>query len=265
MKQMLLQYTSKQLIVCGDLHGEFNLLRFIIKSNEFKDSVIVIAGDCGFGFEKLAYYMNIYNKMKKLLEERNILVLFVRGNHDDPAYFNNKMINFEYFKTIPDYEVLSFSDGFNVLCVGGATSIDRKWRIHKQEDAIYRKLYWEDESPVYNNGALDTIKANGINVDMVIAHSSPKFAPLHTKEGIEMFLLDDDLLESDIESERTILTLVYNHLINDGHKLKYWIYGHFHQHSRFISIENVKFVMLDIFRTRNNSFESFVINNIDIE
>lgn len=262
---MLLQYTSKQLIICGDLHGEFDLLRFVIKSNEFKDSVIVIAGDCGFGFEKLTHYTNVYNKMKKLLEERNILVLFVRGNHDDPAYFNNKMINFEYFKTIPDYEVLSFSDGFNVLCVGGATSIDRKWRIHKQEYAIYRKLYWEDEAPIYNGVALSRIKDDGINIDMVIAHSAPSFAPLYTKDGISAFTINDASLGADIDYERDILEKVYNKLIENKHKLKYWIYGHFHQHASFTSLEDVKFVMLDMFRTRYNSFDSFVINNTDIK
>ena len=80
--------------VAGDLHGNFSLLKY--KLREMKNSVIFIAGDCGIGFESKKHYENVYNSIKKILTENNVTILFVRGNHDDPAYFDGKAINFKY-------------------------------------------------------------------------------------------------------------------------------------------------------------------------
>ena len=94
-------------IVIGDLHGEFSLLNYKIKSLEIENSIIIVAGDCGFGFEKKQYYIDVYNSFKKYLIEKNVTVLFIRGNHDDPDYFNNEIINFDivFFVEHPDYMI----------------------------------------------------------------------------------------------------------------------------------------------------------------
>src|ERR1035441_7883611 len=129
----------KSVFVIGDGHGEWGLLKYKIKDSGIKDSVIIMAGDCGFGFEKEEFYKQEYNKVKRILKERNVTVIFVRGNHDDIQYFDGIKIDFEYWKAVPDYSVLSFSpngeingeingEGHNVLCVGGAISVDRLWR-----------------------------------------------------------------------------------------------------------------------------------------
>lgn len=42
------------LIVCGDIHGEFKTLVYTLGQKHISDAVVIVAGDCGFGFEKRA-------------------------------------------------------------------------------------------------------------------------------------------------------------------------------------------------------------------
>ena len=80
---------------------------------------VVVCGD--------NYYTTLYNRLAGRLCKANNWVVFVRGNHDDPSYFNEEKVNYERFRCVPDYSVINVC-GRNVLCVGGAVSIDRKYR-----------------------------------------------------------------------------------------------------------------------------------------
>ena len=253
-------------IVIGDLHGEFSLLYYKIKSLEIENSIIIVAGDCGFGFEKKQYYIDVYNSFKKYLIEKNVTVLFIRGNHDDPDYFNNEIINFEHWITIPDYSVISLlydNKTYNILCVGGAISVDRIYRIPNDDESNvkyrkYKKTYWDNEKPIYNPDIIDEITQDGIVIDTVITHTSPNFAPLHTKNGLSGYLILDPLFFDDLENERETITKIYNHLINSNkHNVKLWIYGHFHKHDNYMCENGVNFKLLDMVSTRNNSWDSF--------
>ena len=258
------KFLLNNVYVVGDLHGEFQLLKYKIRENKITDAFIIVAGDCGFGFEKPEYYRQVYNKMLKVLSKQNVTILFVRGNHDDPEYFNGKfIINYKYFKTIPDYSILTFGNEntHNILCVGGAISIDRRYR--KNEESKYtngKRFYWENEQPVYLPEVLDKINEDGIKIETVITHSSPTFAPLTNKGSTENFIIFDNTLENDINNERLVITQIYEHIVKkDKHNVKNWFYGHFHQHSLMYSDDDVKFVMLDMFRTRNNCWDIYEI------
>ena len=44
---------AKNIIVCGDIHGEFNtLVNKLCVQYRMTDTVLIVAGDCGFGFHK---------------------------------------------------------------------------------------------------------------------------------------------------------------------------------------------------------------------
>lgn len=256
----------KNVFIIGDGHGNWGLLKYKIRECNIQNSIIIMAGDCGFGFEKREYYRQVYNKMLRVLSKQNVTLIFIRGNHDDPDYFNgDKVIDFKYFKTIPDYSILSFSSNgdiddveYNVLCVGGAISIDRMWRL--KEESKYtngRKLYWNDEIPVYRPDILNSINKDGIKINSLISHSSPHFAPLTSKNNIKNFIMFDSKLSDDIDSERMVMTQIYNHIIQDKHPLKLIIHGHFHEHSLFYSDDDVKIIMLDCMNTRNNSWDIY--------
>ena len=78
-------------------------------------------------------------------------------------------------KTVPDYSVLRFRQR-TILCVGGAISIDRRFRLSRmrfdqEKEKNVRKLYWEQEAPYYNANELMQIRAEGLRVDTVITHT----------------------------------------------------------------------------------------------
>ena len=241
------QYAS--FCVCGDIHGEFKTLAYNLKQQKIENAVIVVAGDCGIGFEKAVHYSLIYEKISKTLKERNIFLLLMRGNHDDPDYFSNGKIDFPLMKTLPDYSVLRFSDKY-FLCIGGAISIDRKYRqekmwLDKSKGRTIRPLYWENETAIFNGDALDEISKNGIKIDCVISHTCPSFCFPVSKSSIECWLSEDPELDSDLILERATMDKIYTRLVDDGHPLKNWVYAHFHG-SNTESINGTNFSMLNI-------------------
>ena len=120
---------AKAIVVSGDIHGDFTQLVFkCCMQYGMKNTLVIVAGDCGFGFERLGYYENLYKKCRNRLTKANNWLEFLRGNHDNPAYFNDGLIKHKRWITVPDYSVIK-ACGHSILCVGGAISIDRMWRM----------------------------------------------------------------------------------------------------------------------------------------
>ena len=98
---------AKTIIVSGDIHGNFNQLVFkLCIQYQLTDTLLIVAGDCGFGFEKKEYYEQIVRRNAKRMNQANNWIVFVRGNHDNPAYFDGAMLNFKRFVAVPDYSIL---------------------------------------------------------------------------------------------------------------------------------------------------------------
>ena len=222
----LLKINAEAVLCTGDLHGNLNSIGYL-------------------------------NKLKKVLSKYNDYVILLRGNHDDKVYFDNKLINDKRIKAVPDYTMVQvypmddiecLSLPYNVLCVGGATSIDRMHRIgvnnkllmeyskHHNMETLEEakknclKCYWEDEAPVYDEETLNEIKEQGITIDAVTTHTCPSFCQPITKDGIRYWMQFDTNLEKDIDNERNVMNKLYDKLIEDKHPLSVWCYGHYHCH-----------------------------------
>ena len=53
---------AKTIIVSGDIHGDFNQLVFkLCIQYQLTDSLLIVAGDCGFGLEQKEYYEQMVN------------------------------------------------------------------------------------------------------------------------------------------------------------------------------------------------------------
>jgi hypothetical protein len=117
-----------------------------------------------------------------------------------------------------------------------------------------------DSSPhvVYDESELEHLKDNGLMIDVVCTHTCPSFCKPVTKDGIEDCLNKDPYLEDDINRERGDMDKIHLKLMSDGHPLKKWVYGHFHNHNNEI-IEGVEYIMLDMFRYENNKFDMIEI------
>lgn len=243
-------------------------------SQEMKDCVIVVAGDCGFGFSKEEYYHQIFNKYMPLLERNNIFIYFVRGNHDDPSYFEEQKINYERIKTVPDYSVIKIDDK-NILCIGGAISIDRTWRkqrefvINKHKKEHKKKLYWENEAPIYSQEKLEEICNNGIIINGIISHTNPHFAYPPSKSGARNWARVDKELHNDVNKEVHTLSNIYDFFKGKKIKIDFWCYGHHHLHNvntyentTMYAINELQFKQIQLVEEKKDSFFSTIDWNL---
>lgn len=270
----ILKYNVECCYFIGDIHGEFNSLKSCIKKYELANCILFCSGDIGLGFEKPQHYKNIFPKINRLCKEQNVNIIFIRGNHDDPVYFDNKTINYSHIKAVSDYTVVQIFNKFDefqtvpihsVLCVGGATSIDRTYRLQVMNNYIdsymrrhhnssieeaknnIPKGYWEDEQPIFDEEILNDIKENNIQIDVICSHTCPSNCQPLTKYDNERRFIEDPQLKEDITQERVIIDQIRNKIIKDNHPLNLWVYGHYHYRNNEI-IDNVKYIMLDMMR-----------------
>lgn len=248
----------RSIVISGDIHGDFNLLvHKICVQYSMQDTLVIVAGDCGFGFERKGYYNNIVKRNARRMNDANNYILFIRGNHDNPAYFDGSTFRHKRFAAIPDYSVVK-ACGHTLLCIGGAVSIDRSLRLEaleqqlkkrtqpdncSGEDALAPSCYWTGEPPALNRTILDCITAEQI-VDTIITHTAPSFCELQHKNGLDIWATRDPHLMTDVELEREVMDSVYNTL-KGRQPVTRWCYGHFHQ-SWHSSVGGILFKMLDI-------------------
>ena len=255
---------AKTIIVSGDIHGDLNQLVFkLCIQYKLKDTLLIVAGDCGFGFEKKEYYEQMVRRNPprlvrntKRMNQANNWIVFVRGNHDNPAYFDGTTFNYKRFIAVPDYTILQACN-HTILCVGGAISIDRiyrinewnkrKYRVHSnesQENDIPRNLYWKNEAPAYDADKMNTICVDFL-IDTVVTHTAPSHCELFSKSNLNQWAENDSSLLKDVQSERKTMDMILHHLKTDNHPVNHWYYGHFHQ-SWHSAIDGILYQMLDI-------------------
>lgn len=247
----------------GDIHGLFSELVYDINiRKKITNSLVICCGDIGMGFYKTGYYVNLFNKLNQKLSVSNNMLCFIRGNHDDPRYFNvdrlcfidenHTLLNLSHIKFISDYSIIKTIDG-NILCIGGATSIDRFSRTLNIN-------YWDKEYILpMEDEEKEFISNSNLDINIVCTHSSPEIAEPTTKYT-GSWVLYDPLLKTDLLIERKTLQDVYDFLIQK-YKITHWIYGHFHE--RFDTIINeTRFHCCDMFRGKKGEIgaELFEIN-----
>lgn len=270
---ILLTINTPAVYGTGDLHGCFGELINFIKIKDITDCTFVVNGDIGLGFDRLASDNFNFKSMDMLGEERNIDFVLFRGNHDDPDRFENADQYYKGLKRVhilQDYTVVTFvneeGERHNMLAVGGATSVDRFLRINQmRKDALklahfhrptmtvdeaiknVRQLYWPDELPTFVEGFFDDLAKSGIKIDTVATHTAPSFCFPRDKNGLEMFLQEDKALEADLNAERDVMDRIYNRLKEDGHPIRKWMYGHYHN-SHNEEIDGTVFTLVDMVR-----------------
>lgn len=234
------------IIFCGDIHGNWESLIREIKRLDLVDCTIIQVGDFGMGFSPRKKDMAALKYINITLKARNITLYAIRGNHDNPEYFNGK-ISTSNINLIPDYSVLNI-DNRKLLCVGGALSIDRKpsniktdfngrpWSGRKEGFN-----YWTDEAFVLKPELCKDLT----DIEIVITHSAPDFCEPRTKSGLSDWAVSDRSLIEDCAKERNDHSKLYDILKENKNPLKYWFYGHFHYYRRE-RFDDTEFVLLDI-------------------
>lgn len=208
----------KDLYFCGDIHGNYKELIYnATKRYDLHDAAIVVLGDFGIGFDKTM--PDLYKWSEEKLNDHNLTIMAVRGNHDDPAYFKNEEeSSYPRLRFLEDHKVYELA-GRSVYTIGGASSIDIEDRIKYNQELVAKgkdtRVWWEDEGIVEKREDLPTY------VDIIISHAAPlSFLPV-----IERFPELPDYQYDKILAERKYLDYVAAEI-----NFRYWFYGHYHKH-----------------------------------
>lgn len=211
LKEHKIYGTFKDIYVVGDIHGELRGLVYdLTERYDIKDAIIVLAGDVGLGFEKPGHYDQVYSRIAKRLDENNLMLLGVRGNHDDPEYFNGGLVRkYPRFQTVPDYTVLVFQN-HRFLVIGGAVSVD-------QEGRVPGKTWWPGEAPLMLTDREIEYRLPG-QIDGVISHDAPiSFQPVGRRGNYS-----EEIWWKSQEVRNYLEKILWK-----CHP-KLWYYGHYH-------------------------------------
>lgn len=210
----------------GDIHGDLKIIYTWLNKFAKKGDVLIQLGDFGAGFINLDEFEDLSNS----INDKGVKVYVVRGNHDDPEWFNvesniKKPINF-----VSDYTTININ-GLKYQLIGGAISIDRCYRREGRD-------YWKNEQ-FY----LDTKKVHK-DVDVLITHTAPNEARPYYGMGdhpdIKHYQSKDEALKRDLEEESKNIQKLFEIV-----QPTLWAFGHFHKYSKKI-INNTEFLCLGI-------------------
>lgn len=213
------------IIVCGDVHGEWKALVNKVVSYNLTNTSLIIAGDCGFGFNSVKHDIDTLIKLNEFFKSRNIVMHLVRGNHDNPSFwiksrkddFTNIVFQKDYSRILNNTFDYDQEQEREIVFIGGAVSIDRDQRIEHES-------WWANEI---------IVKEPARRANIIISHDCPTFvSPMDFKHKNN----------EDAYHNAKILDMVYDEMY---HKPELWVHGHFHI-SKTTFFENTKFVSLDI-------------------
>lgn len=193
---------NRSLILVGDLHGAWEILRLILA--ESGDTPIIQVGDFGVGFG-YGYGLNRETHLWEQIENQDPKELpknfrFIRGNHDNPAACR------AYPNYMGDYGVDKETD---IFFLSGAWSID----------ANIRKIdvnWWADEELSYEelHKAIELYEQTKPKI--VITHTCPA--------TIGKMLTNPNFGGYHGSRTENALETMWN-----LHRPKYWFFGHWHR------------------------------------
>ena len=202
--------------VTGDVHGnyDFGKLYQLLDYNVTYEDTLIILGDAGICWSKTQDEI-----VKNLYKRIPITVIFVDGNHE----------NFDTLKTFPIvyykgakmhqisehiYHVLRGEimelEGFTFLCIGGACSTDKIWRIEGES-------WWKDEEITQADidNALKNLERYDYKVDCVLTHCVDTF----TLKKFTSYVTD-------------VSTDMLN-FVDEQVTYQLWFFGHYHDDKPF--------------------------------
>lgn len=241
------------MIFIGDTHGISPLIELIRQKN-LVDETLIHVGDLGLGFNDIGRDILNLMTLDDHLEDRNLTLYVVRGNHDCPIFWDkSKGLNlpkFHHLHLVEDYTVKDI-EGKKVLFVGGAISIDRSIR---KDDKPY-PTWWKDEVFVYDHLKFEEVMTKHQNIDIVVTHTAPDFCyPINDDVDIVNYYHRIESqhgknLKGELKKERMEVTELFNDLTLHYKKTPtHWFYGHFHS-SKLSIKQGITYKLLNINET----------------
>lgn len=197
-------------------------------NSSYENSLIIVTGSNHFGFVDNQVLMeDILSTANEVLSDVNTILLFIRGNEDNPLFYDGQKINLSNIKAIPDYSLVKTAN-HTILCVGGGISIDRLWKMKKESSNTKKQIYWNSENTAVDDKLYQTLKNENAAVDVVITHDAPTFVfPEINYDILNKWAKKDKNIKHDIEEERLVMDNIYTNLRKSGYTPLIWFYGHY--------------------------------------
>lgn len=196
-----------KILMVGDLHGRFGDLNALISKE--RPSMVIQVGDFGWWPKQFnTMYKDEHGRIKRwVVEFKNKAtdIYWCAGNHEDwdslDAITDNQVRPRVFY--MKRGSTLTLPDGRNVLFMGGAHSIDKKYRTPGHD--------WFPQETITQR---DIEELPDVHIDMVVSHTAPnefKVADYHEDYGHD--------------PSRDALSYVLN-----KYKPKRWWFGHMHKY-----------------------------------
>jgi len=215
-----------KIMVLGDLHGNvIESVGMVRKAHNHGISHIMQLGDFGI-FPAFNDFVEFLDKTNHQLRLANANMYFLDGNHDNLDYLWALM----KFQPLTDRQMLRLRsniiytprgcqwtwDGKRFMTVGGAVSIDKEYRLHKEKQNGPGTLWFPNEQ--LSDDQLDSITRHFVAgkakpVDYMFTHDCPTNAPFRER------------LKPDADSQ------IHRQRMDElGKRVKprYWFHGHMH-------------------------------------
>jgi len=229
---MIFDYsTYTKIAFIGDIHNKISQIR--TQLSNYKDTLFICTGDFPLGVNSFDTDIEILENIEYSLSINGNVLFIIRGNHDNPKYFkkNSTMRNVlsntaPNVILVPDYSIINTAN-HNILCVGGARTIDRVFN--------FKDIYWWQNENVQKPD--DGFFTQENDIDIIVSHSAPLFAqPLEFSDALKhynsfmvnAYSLYDSKMKNDVYKERLLLKGLYEKLNNKNH-IKCIVFGHYHK------------------------------------
>ena len=234
--------------ITGDMHRLFSRL-YVLNATE--EDMLIILGDAGIN-----YYLNQEDIfVKDYLKGFKYKFFCIRGNHEErpeniPTYkevdmFGGKVYieeQYPYLIFAKDGEIYNI-DNKKVLVIGGAYSVDKKYR---QDNGL---PWFEDEQLTLEERNSILNKVKGQHFDIVLTHTCP-----YKYEPTEVFLpwIDQDLVDKRMEH---FLDEVEESIDYDK-----WYCGHYHTEKE---IDKIEFMYRDVKEIYQKKKDKILVKSIN--
>lgn len=180
--------TSK-ILFAGDTHGNLSHLRYLIKVAGWEGlDRIVVLGDFGY-WEHTEEGVQFLDKLNTLLQESNVHLFFVDGNHDNVDLLREKYPHgatldtgsLRYGFATPVRERIWYLPrglrwtwhGARFIALGGAYSVDKQWRVDAEKKKGKPGTLWFPGEQMTDMDMARILAEDNGPVDIMLAHDKP--------------------------------------------------------------------------------------------
>lgn len=242
------------IVVTGDLHRNYDIKKIDeIASISNPPSIVIIAGDFGGIWNQCSHEddgaIKLHQKDLDFIDSLSkypFKIISCLGNHENYDVINQlprvdayggQIIKLSNNVELLDRGYVYELEGYKFLSVGGAMSMDRRYRIE-------HKSYWSEETVTEADiiKAISSIKKVNNKVDFVLTHTCP--ASVLEKELVSSRNVDPDYiskLKFALENDPSVKLL---EALKQKISFSEWYFGHFHVERDVISEKGHKYCCL---------------------